>query len=41
MGRRCQVHDEAARAHVRHGHDREAVEHLTSVQRMEPQVLRY
>jgi transcriptional regulator with XRE-family HTH domain len=41
VGRRCQVHVEAARAHARQGHDTEAVEHLTRVERMEPQVLRY
>lgn len=41
VGRRCQVHVEAARAHARQGHDTDAVEHLTRVERMEPQVLRY
>jgi transcriptional regulator with XRE-family HTH domain len=41
VGRRCQVHVEAALAHARQGQDTEAVEHLTRVERMGPQVLRY
>jgi transcriptional regulator with XRE-family HTH domain len=41
VGRRCQVHIEAALAHARQGHDTEVVEHLTRVERMGPQVLRY
>jgi transcriptional regulator with XRE-family HTH domain len=41
VGRRCQVHVEAARAYARQGHDADAVEHLTRVERIEPQVLRY
>jgi hypothetical protein len=40
VGRRCQVHVEAALAHARQGHDTEVVEHLTRVERMGPQVLR-
>ena len=41
VGRRCQVHVEAALAHARQGHDTEVVEHLTRVERMGPQVLRH
>ena len=41
VGRRCQVHVEAALAHARQGHDTEAVEHLARVERMGPQVLRH
>jgi transcriptional regulator with XRE-family HTH domain len=41
VGRRCQVHVEAALAHARQGQDTEAVEHLTRVERLGPQVLRY
>jgi hypothetical protein len=41
VGRRCQVHVEAAIAHARQGHDAAVVEHLTSIERMGPQVLRY
>jgi hypothetical protein len=41
VGRRCQVHVEAARAHARQGHDTEAVEHLARVERTGPQVLRH
>jgi transcriptional regulator with XRE-family HTH domain len=41
VGRRCQVHVEAALAHARQGQDKEAVEHLARVEHMGPQVLRY
>jgi hypothetical protein len=41
VGRRCQVHIEAALAHARQGQDNEAVEHLSRVERTGPQVLRY
>jgi transcriptional regulator with XRE-family HTH domain len=41
VGRRCQVHVEAALAHARQGHDNEAVEHLVRVERTGPQVLRH
>jgi transcriptional regulator with XRE-family HTH domain len=41
VGRRCQVHLEAALAHARRGHDNDAVERLARVDRMGPQVLRY
>ena len=33
VGRRCQVHVQAALAHARQGHDMEAVEHLARVER--------
>jgi transcriptional regulator with XRE-family HTH domain len=41
VGRRCQVHVEAAVAHARQGQDDEAVARLVRVERMGPQVLRY
>ena len=41
IGRRCQVHVEAALAHARQGQDNEAVTRLVRVERMGPQVLRY
>jgi hypothetical protein len=41
VGRRCQVHVEAALAHARQGQDTEVVEHLSRVERMGPQVLRH
>jgi transcriptional regulator with XRE-family HTH domain len=41
VGRRCQVHLEAAIAHARQGHDDEAVERLVRIERMGPQVLGY
>jgi hypothetical protein len=41
VGRRCQVHLEAAIAHAQQGHDIEAVERLARVEAMGPQVLSY
>lgn len=41
VGRRSQVHLEAAIAHARQGQDSEAVARLVRVQRIGPQVLRY
>jgi hypothetical protein len=41
VGRRCQVHVQAALAHARQGHDNEAVDHLARVERTGPQVLRH
>jgi transcriptional regulator with XRE-family HTH domain len=41
VGRRCQVHIEAAVAHARQGQDIEAVERLVRVERIGPQVLGY
>jgi transcriptional regulator with XRE-family HTH domain len=41
VGRRCQVHLEAAIAHARRGNDNEAFARLLHVERIEPQVLRY
>jgi hypothetical protein len=41
VGRRCQVHLEAALAHARQGQDNEAVARLLWVERIGPQVLRY
>jgi transcriptional regulator with XRE-family HTH domain len=40
VGRRCQVHVEAALAHARQDQDKEAVERLARVERIGPQVLR-
>jgi transcriptional regulator with XRE-family HTH domain len=40
VGRRCQVHVDAARAHARRGQDHEAVVRLMRVDRIGPQVLR-
>lgn len=41
VGRRCQVHLEAAIAHARQGDDVEAIERLVCVERVGPQVLGY
>ena len=41
VGRRCQVHLEAALAHARQGQDNEAVARLVRIERIGPQVLRY
>jgi len=41
VGRRCQVHLEAAIAHARQGQDNEAVARLIRVEGIAPQVLRY
>lgn len=41
VGRRCQVHLEAAVAHARQGQDDEAVARLIRIEGMGPQVLRY
>lgn len=41
IGRRCQVHVEAALAHARQGHDSEAIARLLRVERIGPQILRY
>src|SRR5262249_52876971 len=41
VGRRCQVHLEAAIAHARRGQDNEAVARLIRVEGIGPQVLRY
>ena len=41
VGRRCQVHVEAALAHARQGQDAEAVERPARVERTGPQVLRH
>jgi transcriptional regulator with XRE-family HTH domain len=40
VGRRCQVHLEAAHAHARQGQDNDAVARLLRVERIGPQVLR-
>ena len=40
VGRRCQVHLDAAQAHLRRGHDAEAVNRLLRVERIGPQILR-
>jgi hypothetical protein len=41
VGRRCQVHLEAALAHTRRGQENEAIARLLWVERIGPQVLRY
>jgi hypothetical protein len=41
VGRRCQVHLEAALAHARQDHDNEAVARLIRIEGIGPQVLRY
>jgi hypothetical protein len=41
IGRRCQVHVEAAIAHARQGQDSEAAARLLQIERIGPQVLRY
>jgi hypothetical protein len=40
VGRRCQVHLDAAQAHVRQGQDAEAVNRLLRAERIGPQILR-